>query len=126
MVSRRFTTCPGDPVEEEAVGLDEESSCRGVLHHLADEIGAKEGLAAVEDERGIGVLLKEPVEDLQIIVEFKGEIAVDVVPFFFRCRGKEQLPPAVGAGEVAVVGEDDMVVQEDSRRYSPSRKKGCP
>ncbi len=97
-------------VEECAVGVQDQRRYRGVADDLADEAGGEQGFPAVEGQDGVGVFCKEPVEVGKIDGEVHREVFVDDDIGEIRGFDGERLPAAVGATEVAVVGQDEVVI----------------
>jgi hypothetical protein len=104
----------GEPVEQEPVGLDHEPLYRRPVHDLPDKICPKERFAPVERERRVRVQFQELIERIKIVIQFDGQVFIDLdrrpiiagIPVKCFC-------PAVRAAEVAVVREDEVVVQEN-------------
>ena len=113
-----------EAVEERTVGVQDQRRYRGVAGDLADEVGGEQGFSAVEGQDGVGVLCEEPVEVGKIDIEVHREILVDGDIGQFRGVDGERLPAAVGAAEVTVVGQDEVVVHAMSLTgWGPGGKK---
>jgi dissimilatory sulfite reductase (desulfoviridin) alpha/beta subunit len=81
---------------------------------VPDEICFQQRLTTVECHGGIGIMGKEGVKILKVIRRLQRQILIDLdfAAVISGCPIK-CLCPAVGAAEVAVVGYNEVVVQEN-------------
>ena len=114
-----------EAVEESAVRVENQRRDRGVAGDLADAVDGEEGFSPVEGQHGVGVLCKEPVEIGEIDIEIHREVFIDDDIGLIRRFDGECLPPAVGAAEVAVVGQDEVVVHGWSLTIWVAGRKKC-
>lgn len=105
--------------------MQDQRRYRGVAGDLADAVDGEQGLPAVEGQHGLGVFCEEPVEIGKIDIEVDREVFIDGDLGEIWRFDSEGFPAAVGAAEVAVVGQDEMVVHSWSLTvWRPGGKKG--
>ncbi len=103
-------------VQKEAIGLDHETRNRRLSHNPLNQIRSQKGFSSVKCERGGRVPAEETIEQIQINIQFRRKMGInlDLVSSIFTLISVLKLSgPAVTATKIAIIGEDEVEVQEN-------------
>jgi hypothetical protein len=86
-----------------------------------DQIRPKKGFATIERESRVRIFLQETIKQVKTDIQFRWKMGIDFdlwrIFLLTSFRIIKRPGPAVAAAEIAVVGEDEMEIQENPLYY---------
>jgi hypothetical protein len=112
-------------VQKEAIGLDHETLNWRLFHNPLNQIRSQKGFSSVKCERGGRIPAEETIEQIQINIQFWRKMGIDVdlwSGIFALVSVLKHSGPAVAATKIAIIGEDEVEVQENLITMGFSRR----